>query len=130
MVRRATWHGRAGSDRVHHPRGLDPLWHRLGIWDKRAFIVGRTIGDGDDRLVKDNTTQSILLALLVAFLFTGIGYATADQVFGLLGPPDSLIPLIRDYMDIWFLGPSQSSSPRSETPQFERQAMPRRPGAS
>ncbi|MEM9589755.1 MAG: MATE family efflux transporter [Pseudomonadota bacterium] len=110
MVLTDTWFvGQLGTDELAAIGFTIPVVSILfgigwGFGTSVSSIVGRAIGDGDDRLVKDYTTQSILLAILVAFVFTGIGYATADQVFGLLGAPDHLIPLIRDYMDIWFLG--------------------------
>ncbi len=75
-----------------------------GFGTSVSAIVGRAFGDGDEGLVKDYTTQSILLALLTALAFTAVGYLTADPVFRMLGAPERLLPLIRDYMDIWFLG--------------------------
>lgn len=75
-----------------------------GFGTSVSSIVGRAIGEGDLRLVRDYATQSILLALMTALAFTTIGYLSAEPVFLMLGAPETLLPLIRDYMDIWFLG--------------------------
>ena len=75
-----------------------------GFGTSVSSLVGRAIGDSNEQRVKDFTTQSILLALLVAILFTAVGYASADTLFLMLGAPETLLPLIRDYMDIWLLG--------------------------
>ncbi len=75
-----------------------------GFGTSVSSLVGRAIGEGDMELVKDYTTHSILLALTTALTFTAIGYLSAEPVFLMLGAPEALLPLIRDYMDIWFLG--------------------------
>ena len=38
------------------------------------------------------------------FIITGFGYVSIEAVFKMLGATSELIPLIKDYMQIWFLG--------------------------
>lgn len=50
------------------------------------------------------TTDSLVLAALVATFLVIVGLLTIDPIFHLLGAPPEVMPLIRQYMTIWYLG--------------------------
>src|SRR5680860_1870988 len=45
-------------------------------------------------------------AFIIVALFSIVGLATIDPVFRMLGATDQTLPLIRQYMTIWYVGVS------------------------
>lgn len=76
----------------------------FGIGIGTSSVIARAIGAQEHELVKSYTTQSLLIALTIAITFAICGYQAMDQIFALLGAPKHLMPLIHQFMDIWFLG--------------------------
>ncbi|MEB8430826.1 MATE family efflux transporter [Cocleimonas sp. KMM 6892] len=76
----------------------------FGIGIGASSLVSRAIGSKKLDEVRGYTTSSILIALGIAIILAIIGISTIDPVFRLLGAPDSVLPLIHDYMNIWYLG--------------------------
>jgi putative MATE family efflux protein len=76
----------------------------FGIGIGSSSVIARAIGAQEYDLVRSYTTQSLLIALTIAVAFAVSGYQTMDLIFSLLGAPKHLMPLIHQFMDIWFLG--------------------------
>jgi len=76
----------------------------FGIGMAASSLVARAIGSQHQEEVRAYTTSSIIISLLVAITTALIGIFTIDPVFRLLGAPDDILPLIHDYMFIWYLG--------------------------
>ncbi|MEM9511600.1 MAG: MATE family efflux transporter [Cyanobacteria bacterium P01_E01_bin.48] len=76
----------------------------MGLGIGASSVISRAIGEGDRDRVCRFTTNSLLLALLVVFLFVCLGLLTIDPLFALLGATPEELPLIRDYMKIWYFG--------------------------
>lgn len=76
----------------------------FGMGIGTSSVIARAIGAQQLTLVKDYSTQALFIALTIAILFAVVGYHTMDHIFRWLGAPDSLLPLIHQFMDVWFLG--------------------------
>jgi putative MATE family efflux protein len=76
----------------------------LGLGIGAGAVISRAIGRGDPHEVRRLTTDSLSLALVIACLLVGIGRATINPVFRLLGATPEILPLIRLYMRIWYPG--------------------------
>lgn len=76
----------------------------LGLGIGTSAVVSRAIGEGDQQKVKRLTTDSLVLSVLIVAFFVGIGLLTIGPVFRLLGATPELLPLIKSYMRIWYLG--------------------------
>lgn len=76
----------------------------IGLGAGASSVVARAIGEGDHVKVQRLTTNAIALALLIVLIACFIGIATIDPLFRALGATDDLLPYIRDYMVIWYLG--------------------------
>jgi putative MATE family efflux protein len=76
----------------------------LGLGVGAAALVSRAIGIGDDEQVRRLTTDSLVLALVIVAGFIVLGLLTFEPMFRLLGADDSTLPLIRQYMFIWYPG--------------------------
>lgn len=76
----------------------------FGIGIGASSVIARAIGSKQDDWVRNYSTQSIVLAVLVSIVFAAIGLMTVDPLFKLLGAPAELLPYIHDYIDIWYWG--------------------------
>lgn len=76
----------------------------LGIGMGTASVVSRAIGQKDRAHVARYATDSLTLGLLVALVFVFVGLLTIDPLFELLGADETVLPMIRDYMRIWYIG--------------------------
>jgi len=76
----------------------------MGLGVGTSTVVSRAIGEGDGAKVKRLTTDSIILSILVVAIFVVIGILTIEPLFTLLGAPSTVLPLIQEYMLIWYLG--------------------------
>ncbi|PCJ46966.1 MAG: MATE family efflux transporter [Moraxellaceae bacterium] len=76
----------------------------MGVGIGTATMLSANIGGGDKRTAKRFGTHALLLAAALAIPLSLIGILTLSPVFRLLGADDSTLPLITDYMNIWFSG--------------------------
>ncbi len=76
----------------------------IGLGIGTSALVARAIGSGDHDQAARITTDSLLLALAVVFVVMLAGMASITPVFRALGAPDALIPVIREFMVIWYVG--------------------------
>ena len=76
----------------------------MGLGTGTSSVVARAVGQGDRQTVKRLTTNSLTLSVLIVAVFVAIGLLTLDPLFRLLGAEDALLPLIREYMLVWYLG--------------------------
>jgi putative MATE family efflux protein len=76
----------------------------MGIGTGASAVISRAIGSGDHLTVRRLTTHSLALALLLVGIFVGAGLFSIDPVFRLLGATDNLLPRIREYMRVWYMG--------------------------
>ncbi|MGB0651587.1 MAG: MATE family efflux transporter [Thermoplasmatota archaeon] len=75
----------------------------FGLGAGASSVIARAAGSGDESRVRRLATDSILLALVAVVAVSLLGYFTIDVFFGALGAGPELLPLIREYMTIWYL---------------------------
>ena len=76
----------------------------MGLGVGASSIIARAIGSGDRYRVRRLTTDSLTLSLLVVGIFVGLGLTTINSLFTALGAGPDALPLIQDYMGVWYLG--------------------------
>ncbi|MBJ00487.1 MAG: MATE family efflux transporter [Halobacteriovoraceae bacterium] len=76
----------------------------LGVATAGSSIISRALGRKDYELVRRLTSDTLIFALLLVVIFVFIGLCTMEPVFRLLGADDKLMPIIKDYMSIWYPG--------------------------
>lgn len=76
----------------------------LGLGIGTTSAVSRALGAGDERAVKRLTTHSLIMATGMVALLSVVGILTQEPVFRLLGAEETLIPLLDEYMTIWYAG--------------------------
>jgi len=81
---------------------INSLAQGLGVG--ASAVISRAIGEGDHHKVQRLTTDSLVLAVLVAIVCVSLGILTIDPLFSLLGATPEVLALIRQYMVIWYFG--------------------------
>lgn len=75
----------------------------IGLSAGTSSVIARQIGKGNAvqarRLATDAMTLTFFISLAVSFF----GWLTIDPLFMLLGATTDLLPLIREYMSIWYI---------------------------
>ncbi|WP_153445988.1 MATE family efflux transporter [Vibrio algicola] len=75
----------------------------LGIGMGLSANVGRLLGQKDDSKAASFSTHGLLLAILLVSIASTIGFLTIKPLFSALGATPPLLPLIEQYMSIWYL---------------------------
>ena len=75
-----------------------------GIGVGMSAVISRSIGQGNQDRVQRLTTDGLALAFIIVALLSIVGLATINPVFRMLGATDQTLPLIRQYMTIWYVG--------------------------
>jgi putative MATE family efflux protein len=76
----------------------------IGFEAGAASVISRATGRKDEPMVRRQTTDTVALAGLVMLVVMTVGLLTIDPVFRTLGATDELMPLVNDYMSIWYWG--------------------------
>jgi putative MATE family efflux protein len=74
----------------------------IGFEAGAASSISRAIGRNDTAMARRQTTDTAGLAGLTSLLLCMGGLMTIGPLFRLLGATDELLPLIEDYMGIWY----------------------------
>ncbi|MGI2799072.1 MATE family efflux transporter [Photobacterium damselae] len=75
----------------------------MGVSVGISTSLGRLLGRGDSQSAARFTTHGLLLALVLMSIAAMIGFFTIDPLFTLLGAEPSLLPIIHQYMSVWYL---------------------------
>ena len=76
----------------------------MGLGIGSTSVISRAIGQGNRYKVQRLTTDSLILSLLIVVILSFLGLGTIESLFGALGASSEVLPLIRDYMEITYLG--------------------------
>ncbi len=76
----------------------------LGLGFGASAVISRAIGEGDHHKVQRLTTDSLLLSIIIVIGFITVGLFTIEPLFKALGATSKIIPYIKSYMRIWYLG--------------------------
>jgi putative MATE family efflux protein len=76
----------------------------IGLGIGTSAVIAKFLGSKDHHSAKDAGTAALYLAALIVAILSFVGYLVTDELFTLLGAQSSLLPLIHQYMDIWYLG--------------------------
>ncbi len=76
----------------------------IGLGIGTSAVIGKAMGAGDHEEAKQDGTGALMLSFILVAVLSAIGYVLIDPLFTLLGAEPDLLPLIHEYMDIWFFG--------------------------
>ncbi len=75
----------------------------MGIGVGISTGVARLLGQNAQINAARLSGHGLLLAVILVIGASALGLATIDPLFRLLGAHDNLLPLIHDYMSVWYL---------------------------
>ena len=75
----------------------------FGLCAGVTTVVSHALGSGDHSRAKALTTHTVILSVGVTFFISIIGLLTIDPLFRLLGANDKVLPLLHEYMTVWYL---------------------------
>ncbi len=75
----------------------------IGLSVATSVLVGSAIGRGNHDQAARLTTDSLMFTVLLTLIVSTVGYFTIDPLFRLLGASELTLPLIHEYMDIYYL---------------------------
>jgi len=75
----------------------------IGLGIGTSAVIAKSLGKGEHEEAKNSGTVALILTGVVVALLSFVGYLLIDETFLLLGATEDLLPLIHDYMDVWFL---------------------------
>lgn len=76
----------------------------MGIGVGVTSVVSRAVGAGRHDEARRVTTDALVLAIMIVAVISVAGYFTIEPVFSLLGARPEVMPLIEEYMSIWYFG--------------------------
>lgn len=76
----------------------------IGIGIGTSAVVAKLKGEGKDEELKVVLTDAIFLAVFFVFCLSIVGYLTITPLFELLGAEPRLLPIIHEFMEIWYMG--------------------------
>lgn len=76
----------------------------MGFSIAMASVVSRLIGQGGQEIVQRVTSHGLLFGFLISLLITAVGIWGHDALFRMMGANEEMLPLIKQYMHIWFAG--------------------------
>ncbi len=76
----------------------------IGLGIGTSAVIAKFLGKKDSESAKNAATAALYLAAIIVACLSTVGYFITDPLFTLLGAQPSLLPLIHQYMDIWYIG--------------------------
>lgn len=75
----------------------------IGLGIGASAVIGKHLGSGEAESAKVLATGSLMLVTALVAILCLIGYFSIDFIFSLMGANEVLLPLIHDYMSVWYL---------------------------
>ncbi len=101
--------GQLGTDRLAAMSFTFPVVMTLGslamgLGVGASSIIARAIGQGDRSRVQRFTTNSLTLGVVAVAVLVSLGLFTIDPLFTALGAGADVLPFVRQYMQVWYIG--------------------------
>jgi putative MATE family efflux protein len=76
----------------------------MGLGIGTAAYVSQTLGRGERKEAARVSTLAFILSFLIVFFLAVAGLFTIELLFSALGATSDVLPFIRTYMTIWYIG--------------------------
>jgi putative MATE family efflux protein len=76
----------------------------IGLSIGTSAVIAKFLGKKDTESVKNSATTAMYISAIIVACLSAVGYIITDPLFTLLGAQASLLPLIHEYIDIWYIG--------------------------
>jgi len=76
----------------------------IGLGIGTSAVIAKARGSGNVDEAKDDGLGALQLSFILVAVLAFVTYLATDVIFTALGAKPDLLPLIHDYMDIWYIG--------------------------
>jgi putative MATE family efflux protein len=76
----------------------------LGVGIGASSVLARLLGAGDRARVQRIATHALLLGAFLGLIVMVVGLASIGPIFRILGADQQTLPLIREYMEVYYFG--------------------------
>jgi len=76
----------------------------IGLSIGSTAVIAGSLGEGEEKDTRRLTTDALILAFVMVTAVSSVGLLTIEPLFRALGAEDDTLPLIREYMEPWYLG--------------------------
>lgn len=76
----------------------------IGLGIGMSSVVSRAIGEGNHDTVVRLSSHGLILAVIAGVIMALAGHAIMDPLFRAMGATDDMMPMVLDYMGLWFTG--------------------------
>ena len=76
----------------------------MGFGIAMSSVASRLIGEGNHETLRRIVTHGLILVFFLTVGITLIGMASMNTLFRALGAPPEMLPLISNYMNVWYAG--------------------------
>jgi len=76
----------------------------FGMAIAMSAVISRKVGAGKMDEVRTTVTVGLTITILISTLLSLVGYALMDPIFNGVGAGADVMPIIKSYMPIWFVG--------------------------
>lgn len=76
----------------------------IGLGIGTSAVIAKARGSGNVDAAKDDGFAALILSFLLVSVLAFVTFLFTDLIFTSLGAGPELLPLIHDYMDIWYIG--------------------------
>ena len=83
----------------------------MGFSIATSSVISRLIGENAQDIVRRVVSHAIILVIIASLILTALGLAGHDAIFSLLGASPDMMPMISNYMTLWFWGAVFVSAP-------------------
>ncbi|AXV64901.1 MATE family efflux transporter [Pseudoalteromonas lipolytica] len=76
----------------------------IGLGIGTSAVIAKALGSDKLDEARFDASIALLISVVLVFCLSVIGYVFINPIFELLGAGQQVLPLIHDYMSVWFLG--------------------------
>ena len=76
----------------------------IGLGIGTSAIIAKANGSGNKDEAKNDGQGALVMGFVMVLILAGVMYSLTDTIFTALGAGQSTLPLIHEYMDIWYIG--------------------------
>ena len=76
----------------------------IGLGIGTSAVIAKALGSNNIEEARFDASIALLIAVVMVVCLSLFGYLFISQIFKLLGAGEQVLPLIHEYMSVWFLG--------------------------
>ncbi|CAM3049704.1 MATE family efflux transporter [Pseudoalteromonas distincta] len=76
----------------------------IGLGIGTSAVIAKALGSNKIDEARFDASISLMVGVVLVIVLSSVGYLMIDPIFTLLGAGAQVLPLIHEYMNVWFIG--------------------------